>query len=98
MQFAVNLQRVGNDQNSELASSHKQNIYRKPLVILGMKTTHKLQTSIFRLECLHQIFTAIKTVTEIILGNGIEQFNYLTRQQKQHTKQKKTYSRTTFLL
>ena len=90
--------RVGNDKNSELASSHEQNIYRKSLVILGMTSTHKLQTSISRLECLHQIFTAIKTVTKIILGNGIEQFNYLARQQKQHPKQKKTYSRTVFLL
>ena len=89
VQFAVNLQRLRREKNSELASSHKQNIYRKPLVILGMKSTHKLQTSASRLECLQQIFTAVKTVTEIILRNGIEQFNYVIRLRKTTSKTKK---------
>ena len=87
--FAVNLQRLRREKNSELASSHEQNIYRKPLVILGMKSTHKLQTSASRLECLQQIFTAVKTVTEIILRNGIEQFNYVIRLRKTTSKTKK---------
>ena len=67
----------------------EKNIYRNPLVILGMKSTHKLQTSASRLECLQQIFTAVKTVTEIILRNGIEQFNYVIRLRKTTSKTKK---------
>ena len=98
VQFTVNLQRLGKEKNSELASSHEQNIYWKPLVILGVKPTHKLQTSTPRLECLQQIFTKVKTVTEIMLRKGIEQFNYVIRLQKTTSKTKKTYSRTIFLL
>ena len=56
-----------------------------------------LQTSIPYLKCLQQIFTAMKTVTQIKLGNGIELLQYIIRQQEQHQKQG-TYSRTIFPL
>ena len=80
------MQRVGNGKNSELATSYEQKIYRKLLVILRMKYTHELQTSTPQLKCLQQIFTVIKTVTQIILGNGIELLQYLIRQQEQYPK------------
>ena len=91
------MQRVGNEKNSELVRSYEQKICRKPLVTLRMKSTHELQTSTPQLKCLQQIFTVIKTVMEIILGDGIELLQYLLRQQEQHSKQKGTYSRTIFL-
>ena len=70
VQFVVNMQRVRNGKNSELARSHKQEIYRKPLVNLSIKSTPELQTSTPHLKCLQQIFTVIKTVMQIVLENG----------------------------
>ena len=70
VQFMVKMQRVRNGKNSQLARSHKQEIYRKPLVNLSIKSTPELQTSTPRLKCLQQIFTVIKTVMQIVLGNG----------------------------
>ena len=81
---------------SELARSHKQKIFRKPLVTLRIKSTHQLQTLTLLLKCLQQIFTVIKNVTQIILGNGIELLQHFISQQEQHPKPKGEYSRTIF--
>ena len=81
---------MGNGKNLELARGYEQKICKNPLVTLRMKSTHELQTLTPQLKCLQQIFTVIKTVTQIILGNGIELLQYLIRQEEQHLKQKGT--------
>ena len=74
--------------------SRAENIYRRPLVTLTRKSTHELQTSTLHLKCFQQIFAIIKTVTKIILGNGIELLQCLIRQRKQHLN--KTYIQELF--
>ena len=90
------MQKVGNKKRSELARSQEQKIYRKRLVALTMKSTHKLQTSTPHLKCLQEIFSVMKTVTQIILGNRIKLLQHLIHQEEQNPKQKGTYSRTIF--
>ena len=66
------MQRVVNEEKLKLARSHEHNIYRKPLVTLKMMFTHEFQTLTPGLQCLQQIFSAIKTVAKVILGYTIE--------------------------